>query len=114
MNKQSKYILIGILLWLCTHVFFFYYYSDRLMFDEVNYLYEVKLLSDHTPVFFSQGPVMYYAVLPFFQLFHSVVSMKLSILLLDFIVLVVLFFALKRYDESLANGVSLFYILSHN
>ena len=82
------------------------------MFDEVNYLYEVKLLSDHTPVFFSQGPVMYYAVLPFFQLFHSVVSMKLSILLLDFIVLVVLFFALKRYDESLANGVSLFYILS--
>lgn len=81
------------------------------MFDEASYLYEVKSLSQHTLNVFSQGPVLYYLILPAFYISPTIWASKIPLFILDLAFLLVIYQILKRYDRNMAAYAALFYAL---
>ncbi|MEK6962876.1 MAG: glycosyltransferase family 39 protein [Nanoarchaeota archaeon] len=112
MGRSWKSIWLFLSVWLVTRIAFFYWFGSRLIFDEASYLYEIKSLSENSIHVFSQGPVLYYWVLPFFKLAHSILISKLPILLADLVFLGVIYFALKKHDEKIASCTALLYALA--
>src|SRR3989344_3418534 len=112
MRKSWNSVGLFLGIWLVTRIVFFYWFGSRLIFDEASYLYEIKLLSENAIQVFSQGPVLYYWVLPFFKLSHPIILSKLPILLADLVFLFVIYFSLRKHDEKTAGYASLFYALA--